>query len=150
MNGQETRKWFFKYQYESVRIVNPVTSITLTSADVNSVYFGQNALTANWAELEKICNRKKWSKFHALLSGGKNFEKNNFENKWYLLVRKKFVFYNFFWHSDYRNCEKYLFFCFKKVTREIEKIDFRWAGQETDHRSLISLGLILTPCSIVL
>ena len=50
---------------------NPATSITLTSADVDGVHFGQNALTANWAELEKICNRKKWSQFHALYKGEK-------------------------------------------------------------------------------
>lgn len=40
-------------------------------------------------------------------------------------------------------------FLLTKMTREIQKIDFRWARQETEHK-LIILGLILVPCSFVL
>ena len=42
-------------------------------------------------------------------------------------------------------------YCFwNKSKKWLEKIDFRWARQETDHTSLITLELFLTPWSIVL
>ena len=46
--------------------------------------------------------------------------------------------WNLFLFSKHGNCEKISVF-FIKRTRKIEKIESRWARQETDHTSLISL-----------
>ena len=55
------------------------------------------------------------------------------------LVQKLQEFIWIFLFSKHGNREKKNICFLKKRTREIEKIDFRWARQETDHTSLISL-----------
>ena len=67
-NNNKQIKYFCSFVPQSFKLLNPTTSITLTSADVNGVHFGQNALTAYWAELEKNSNRKKWSQLIIILS----------------------------------------------------------------------------------
>ena len=87
----------------------------------------------------------------------KNSKKNNFnffQVSWQkILLWINLKFNRNFWRQSLENLCKICFFsqkrkfwtniCFlKKSTREIGKIEFRWARQETDHTKMISLKTI--------